>query len=138
MDTTSKLIGTGLFLAAVFASGFWLSHSGKPYSAILFNLHKLIGLGAAVFLVAAVYLAQREVPLTSAQIAAMVVTGIIFILTIVAGGLVSVLADGGLASLSVSLQTAISIAHKVLPYLAVLSTAVSLYLLFVNKQTPVG
>ena len=35
------------FLVAV-AFGFWLGRIGKPYNGILFNIHKLIALGAVV------------------------------------------------------------------------------------------
>ena len=37
----------GLFILTL-AFGFWLSHLGKPYNGILFNVHKLIALGAVV------------------------------------------------------------------------------------------
>lgn len=40
----------GLFILTL-AFGFWLSHLGKPYNGLLFNVHKLIALGAVVFAV---------------------------------------------------------------------------------------
>ncbi|MDW8278084.1 MAG: hypothetical protein RMJ85_08695, partial [Anaerolineales bacterium] len=33
------------------AFGFWLSNIGKPYNGLLFNVHKLIALGAVVLAV---------------------------------------------------------------------------------------
>jgi hypothetical protein len=30
------------------AFGFWVSHVGKPYNGLLFNVHKLIALGAVI------------------------------------------------------------------------------------------
>jgi len=36
------------FLTLVF--GFWLSHVGKPYNGLLFNVHKLIALACVVLL----------------------------------------------------------------------------------------
>jgi hypothetical protein len=37
----------GLFILTL-VFGFWLSRLGKPYNGILFNVHKLIALGAVV------------------------------------------------------------------------------------------
>jgi hypothetical protein len=41
------LIPGGLFLLTL-VFGFWLSHAGKPYNGLLFNIHKLIALGCVV------------------------------------------------------------------------------------------
>lgn len=38
-----------LFLMAL-VFGFWLSHAGKPYNGLLFNIHKLIALVCVVLL----------------------------------------------------------------------------------------
>jgi hypothetical protein len=37
-----------LFFTLTVASGFWLLKSGKPYKSGVFNIHKLIALGASV------------------------------------------------------------------------------------------
>lgn len=121
----AKFLLFGLLFIVIFITGFWLSRSGKPYGVILFNLHKLIGLGAGIYLGVTIYNANKVTPLAPAQIAALVITGIFFLLTIVAGGLVSVAATGGLKQF----QTVISTAHKILPYLTVLSSAATLYLI---------
>lgn len=47
--TQSGVVGTGLLFLFIFLSGFWLSHSGKPYNTLIFTIHKLIGLAAGVF-----------------------------------------------------------------------------------------
>lgn len=39
---------SGIAFFFTVASGFWLSRLGKPYHAVLFNLHKLIALAACV------------------------------------------------------------------------------------------
>ena len=44
-----KLAPVGLFFVLIFVSGFWLSHLGRPYSALFFNVHKLIALAGIVF-----------------------------------------------------------------------------------------
>ena len=121
MGTTQfRVLVAGLCFILVFISGFWLSRSGKPYSAILLNAHKLIGLAVLVYLAVAVYQVNRATPLGAMEWVAGVVAGLLFLSTIVSGGLVSI---------DKAMPAAISIMHKVLPYLTVLSSAVTLYLL---------
>ena len=115
-----QVVGTGLFFVFIFLSGYWLSRSGKPYSAIIFNIHKLVGLAMGVFLVVTVRQVHQAAPLGPAKVVAIVVTVLLFI---------GVVAEGGLLSVDKPMPAAISMMHKLLPYAAVLSTAVTLYLL---------
>lgn len=115
-----RLINIGLFFLLIFASGFWLHYSGKPYGLILFNLHKLIGFGLFVLLIVRIYQVNHAVPLSTLELIACVVAGLFFLATIVFGGLVSI---------ERTMPVAISLAHKLLPYLTALSTMASLYLL---------
>jgi hypothetical protein len=134
MNTTqSRIVSAGLFFLFIFLSGFWLSRSGKPYNAIIFNIHKLIGLAAGIFLVVTVYRIHKAVPLGPVQIAALVVTVLIFVATVAAGGLASIDAAGNLGNINQSIRAAIPTLHKIFPYLAVLSTAATLYLLLHRK-----
>lgn len=105
----------------IFASGYWLHHSGKPYGAILFTVHKLIGFGLFVLLVVRVFQLDRTAPLSAIEWIAFAVAALSFIATIVFGGLVSI---------DRSWPAFVPLLHKLLPYLTVLSTAGSLYLLF--------
>jgi hypothetical protein len=130
MSTTlSKIIGAGLFFVFIFISGFWLSRSGKPYRSLIFNVHKLIGLAAGIFLIVTVVRSGQASPLRPAEGAALVVTVLLFVGLVVAGGLLSVFDSGGLANAGQAVRNAIKAAHHVLPYLATLSTAATLYLL---------
>ena len=54
MDTLSKFLAPAILFLLTLAFGVWLSLAGKPYNAILFNIHKLIALAAV--LVAAIQL----------------------------------------------------------------------------------
>ncbi|GEM_PF-428143 len=125
----SKIIPTALFLLFIFLSGFWLSRSGKPYKPFIFNIHKLIGLAAGIFLGVTVHQVNKAAPLEPAQIACVAVTISIFVVNVADGGLVSIDAEGGLKNASQALRTAIGRVHKLFPYLAALSTAITLYLL---------
>ncbi len=125
MGTTQlRIVGAGLFFLSIFLSGFWLSRSGKPYSVIIFNIHKLVSLAAVVFLIITIYQINQVAKLSAIELIASVVTGLLSLGTIVSGGLVSI---------DKPVPAAISMMHKLFPYLTVLSTAVTLYLLLSRK-----
>ncbi len=116
----SKVIISGSFFLFVFLFGFLLSRSGKPYPGLLFNIHKLIALGALVYLAIMVYNAHRAVPLTPILIALVLFTGLCFVATIVAGGLLNI--DKS--------PSFLAIVHRFSPYVTLLGTAATLYFLF--------
>lgn len=109
----SKVVGAALFFLLVFLSGFWLSNSGKPLNSLILTIHKLIAVGAAIFLAVTVYRANQVAQLSTTELAAAAVTGLLFLGTI---------ATGGLLSTGKSMPAAILTLHQVTPYLTVLST----------------
>lgn len=106
----------GLFLL-IFASGFWLQRAGRPYSMLPVTLHKLAALGALATLIVTFVRARPEG--APAQAAA-VLAGACF---------VALIATGALLSLPKPPPAAAAWAHKLLPYLALLSSSGGLYLL---------
>jgi hypothetical protein len=120
MKFVSAGLYTGLFFVFIFIFGYWLSRSGKPYGALPFNLHKLIALGAAAFLAITAYKTHQATPLGAAQWIALLLTGLCFVITII---------TGGLASIEKAMPASLVRLHHIIPYLTVLFTAVSLYLL---------
>jgi hypothetical protein len=126
MDTVfAKLAGVGLFFVVIFVSGFWLSHSGKPYSALLFNIHKLIALGGIVFLGWAIYQARATALFDTLAILALIITGVCAITTIISGGLQNI-------EPPLAVQAALGAIHKVFPYLTLVSSAASVGLVFLR------
>jgi hypothetical protein len=115
-----KFINAGLFFLFIFLSGFWLSRTGKPYSTLIFTIHKLIGLAMGIFLILTVYRVHQAESLSALQISMTVVTVLFFIATVAAGGMLSI---------DKPMPLAVSFVHKLLPYLTVLSTGGALYLL---------
>jgi len=115
-----RLIETGLFLGLMFLSGFWLSRAGKPYPGGKFNLHKFIGLGTGVFLIVMVYRAHQAAPLSAVQVTAVAITALLFILNVIAGGLVS---------LSKPMPGAVKLVHKVFPYLCAIAAGMTVFFL---------
>ncbi len=115
----SKVIITGSFFLFIFLFGYLLGRAGKPYPGLLFNIHKLVALGALVYLGVFVYNAHRAVPLAPALIVLALFTGLCFVATIVAGGLLNV--DRS--------PSFLAIIHRFSPYLTLLGTSVTLYFL---------
>jgi hypothetical protein len=114
-----RVLVTGLFFLFIFLSGFWLSSSGKPLNTIILTIHKLISV-AVVFLVVTVIQLSRGTGLGATEITAIVATGLFFLGTI---------ASGGLLSIGSPMPAAILTLHRITPFVTVLSTAVTLYLL---------
>jgi len=116
--TQVRLLGSGLSVVLIFASGFWVSRAGKPYPVLNFTIHKLIALAAAVLLGILILRVNKAAPLDSTQWLAVVVVGVCALVTIVTGGLASI--DRLMPAILLTL-------HKVFPYLSVASVGWVLY-----------
>ena len=108
-----------LFFLFLFLSGFWLSRTGKPYSMLAQAVHKLVGVGIGAFLILAVYNRHQVVPLTGIEIVMIVVTVVLFAILVASGALLT----------SEKTIPGLAFTHKVLPYLTVISTGVTMTLL---------
>ncbi len=100
----------------IYLSGFWLRHTGKPYSAFIFAVHKLIGTALLVFLVIIFY---RSTPPGTIGLMTGIFGGLVFIAAIISGGLLSV---------DKQMPEAISLLHKVFASVTILLTAITLFL----------
>ena len=117
----NKLLIAGIFFIFIILSGLWLRHAAKPINVILLTVHKLISLGALVFLAITVYRIHQVSALNPIEIAVCAITLLFFIALFVTGGLLS---TGN------PVNDGVSTIHKVSPILAVISTAGMIYLLF--------
>lgn len=118
--STKQLIIVGSLYLFIFLFGYWVSHAGKPYNAIILTIHKLISVAAVVFLVIAISRISRAAALSTIEFTAVVITGLFFLCAIITGGLLST---------DKPMPVVIRRLHQIIPYLTVLSTAVTLYLL---------
>ena len=80
--TNSQILYTGLFLLFILLSGLWVSRSGKPYNSLIFNIHKLIGLAAGIYLIRTVYLTNQATSLKAAQWTSILITVLLFLITV--------------------------------------------------------
>ncbi len=120
----SRIIATGFLFLFIFGSGVWLSNAGKPLNVGLLTVHKLVSVAAVVLIGITVYQLNSEAKISPVEIGAVAVTALLFVLTV---------ATGGLLSTGRPAQAAVLTAHRVAPFLTVLSTAVTMYLLAVGR-----
>lgn len=120
MDVMTKFSIPGITFLVTLVFGFWLSHSGKPYNIPLFNVHKLIALGAVI--ITAVQLSKI---LKTADSPALVT------ILLVAAGLcvVALFATGALMSLG-KLEYALTLTiHRIAPALLTIAMVLVVYLI---------
>jgi hypothetical protein len=120
MSTGTRILVAGLLFVLIFVSGFWLSRLGRPRPVALLTVHKLIALAALVFLALSIKPLRGAAGLGTVAIAAIALTGLLFVLTIASGGWLSTDRPAG---------AVVAIGHRVTPYLTVLSAAGAIYLL---------
>jgi hypothetical protein len=84
----------------------------------------LLSVAAVVFLVIVIYKRNQAIPLSAIELIVVVVTGLFFLGNITTGGLLSI---------AKPMPAVILRLHQIIPYLTVLSTAVTLYLLLIRK-----
>ena len=119
-----RVAGTVFCYLVVFLSGFRLSRSGKPYNGALFNVHKLIALAGVVLFAIALNRANRVATLSGIEWIVAALAGLLFL---------ALFATGGLLSIDRPMPVVVTRLHHIMPYLAVLSTAVALNLLVGGK-----
>lgn len=119
--TQIKLLITALLFALILFSGYWLSRSEKPYSGFLLNAHKLIALGAGIYIGIAIRKINQVDPLSPVQWIALAAMVLFFLVTVV---------TGGLSSVEKTFPAIVNKAHHYGPYLAVLSSAAFFYLTY--------
>lgn len=114
-----KFIITGLLLAGMILTGFIVNRSGKPYSTLLLTFHKLVSLGALIYLSVNINHAMRIAPVSSIGLAVIILSAVLFI---------ALFATGGMISAMKAPTRAILIVHHLLPYLLAVSTAGTLFI----------
>ena len=121
---SSKFLLAGLFFVFTLVSGFWLSRTGKPINVAILTIHKLISLGAGIFLGITIYRIHQVTPLSPPEMAAVAVTLLFFI---------AMIATGGMLSTAKPMPGVVLKVHQLMPYLVIISAFASIYLVQVRK-----
>ena len=120
MDTITRFTIPGIAFLLTLTFGLWVSYSGKPYNGILFNIHKLIALGAVI-----VTIIQLSKMLSSADSMALIT-----VLLVLAGVcIVALFATGALMSMGKLNYDVTLTVHKIAPVVMALAMALVVYLL---------
>ena len=120
LDTLSKFTLPGILFLLTLVFGFWLSKAGKPYSGLLFNLHKLIALGTV-----AIAVVQFSKTLQIADSLAL----LIVLLVVTALCVVALFASGALMSMGKLDYTLTLTIHRIAPVVLVIALGAVIYLL---------
>jgi len=116
----SKFLLPGIVFILTLAFGFWVSHVGKPYNGLLFNVHKLIALGAVVATVI-----QLVKLLKSADALALVAV----LLVVAALCVIALFASGALMSMDKLDYALILTIHRVAPVVLVIAMVIVILML---------
>lgn len=121
MDSLLIFSIPGILFLFTLIFGFWLSKIGKPYHGILFNVHKLIALGAVITAVIQVLKIPRGGDPSA----------LIFILLIVATlCVVALFASGALMSADKMDYRLLLTVHRIAPIILVLVMTWAAYLIW--------
>lgn len=119
MDTITQLAIPGVVFVLTLILGFWLSSAGKPYNGILFNIHKLVALGAVVATVI-----QLPKALDIVALPALVMAG----LAVAAVCVVALFASGALMSMGKANYGLLLTVHRIAPALVAIAMALVAWL----------
>lgn len=114
-----RWIIVGALFAVIFVSGFILGRAGKPYGTLIFNLHKLIAVGTVAYLVLALLKLNRVEALGQTAFAAALVSGVLFLILIITGGIISAIPAA---------PKTVSLLHRIAPYFVIIAAAATLFL----------
>jgi hypothetical protein len=125
MDTASKFTVPAIAFLLTLGFGLWLSYSGKPYNGPLFNVHKLIALGATILTAIQIYQALKATDVQAILIGLIVIAGL---------GVVALFATGALMSMGKLPYKVLLTIHNIAPFLVGISLVALIYILAGRKS----
>lgn len=120
MDIAARFVAPGGVFLLTLAFGFWLSRTGKPYNGVLFNLHKLLALAAAVITAVQVYGLLKAGQSQALPIVLLALAGL---------AAVALFVTGALMSADKPAYHVLRLIHNAAPFVAVIGLGVAIYLL---------
>ena len=120
MDLLTKFTIPGIVFLSTLTFGVWLSKLCRPYNGILFNIHKLMALGAVIITTMRIYDIFKVVETPTLMIALIVLAAL---------SVVSLFTTGAFMSIGKFNYEIILAIHRISPILATISMAAVIYLL---------
>ena len=120
MGVLSDFLIPGIIFMLTLAFGFWLSIKGKPYNGALFNVHKLLALGAVI--AAGIQVAQmlRSVGMQTLVVILWIVVGLSVVALFTSGAVMS------MEKLDYSVMRA---THRIAPVVLILAAVWAVFLM---------
>ncbi len=115
----SRILIIGILFVVTFLSGLGLTHFARPYNGLLSTIHKLVAMGAVIYLTVLVVKAHRVAGFSGLEWAGLLTAGLLLIASVVTG------------SIAISVKVpppALLLAHRIIPYLAVIAAAATLWI----------
>lgn len=116
-----RILVIAVFFLLILASGFLLTRSGKPYSGLLLNAHKLIAIAAAIYAGINIHNINQSNPLEPLHWVVIALLTLFVLVTV---------ATGGLASIDKSMPIIVTKLHHIGPYMVILSSASYFFLTY--------
>jgi len=104
MNQLTNIITPGILLVLTLGFGLWLSLIGKPYNGLLFNIHKLLALGAVVVIAMKFFPAVSYIPPQALFIGLVILAGL---------GVAALFASGALMSAGKLPYTRMLTTHRI-------------------------
>jgi hypothetical protein len=124
MEISSRFITPGIVFLLTLVFGFWLSDSGRPYNGILFNIHKLVALGAVILATMQIYRVFKTMQVQALIIILIIIASICVVALFASGAFMNI------GNLNYQVMKAI---HNIAPVLMVIAIALTIYLLVGRK-----
>ncbi len=128
METVStKLIGAGILFLLTLVTGVIVSQSNRPLNVGLVTLHKLIAVGTIILIGMAVNQLYKTVDgKLLIEVSLLIISGVLFLALIATGAL--------LTREEMQLPAVVLKIHQVAPLLALVSSAMVLYMLVARRS----
>ena len=124
MNYINLIILPGFLFLVIIGFGIWTSRSGKPYNNLLFNIHKLIALGAVILTGIRIF---RLDPFNTFPTLAILLIALAVLCTI------GMFATGAVMSIKDELPRAALVVHRLFPAAILVSLFIAFYLLISSQ-----
>jgi len=112
-----------LFLIII-GFGLWVRKVEKPYNGLLFNIHKLIALGAVILTAIRIFKLDPFVTFPNMEI---------LLIALAVLGVIGMFTTGVIMSIKDEVPNAALLVHRILPTVVFISVSISIYLIILEQ-----
>ena len=120
MNIFKLMILPGCLFLIILGFGLWVSKVGKPYNNVLFNIHKLIALGAVILTALRIFKLDPFITFPNLAI-------VLIALAVLCA--IGMFATGAVMSIKDDVPKAALLVHRILPAIIFISVSISIYLI---------